>query len=442
MSGQSHSPSYDFDVIQQQCDFIGEPQGNDLPALYGRKNAGRRRSLITSSSLEEAYKMKKKKKISRTMLRASTPRFKMNKKMKQPLRKQYVDPGVHFTTLTDTIEARIKSLTSIDMRNVDIKEVNELREKLNILEVNYCAWVSVCSSEALNHVQPYIDVSNTIMLYFPIKQPRISQDVLKLYKEFYYSNIVNATGLIAIPGYDELLNRTKENNKITPNIKDSIVLSEVCKPCNNLMYLDPKTTEWSCSICGKVTRDSASMQVSYTQSDCSSRTAAPYERLSHFKEFLSHVEGTESTIIPCTAIKAILHQCKLHRINPLLNPEKLTYIRTRQFLSITGYTHLYENITKIISIITKQRPPYFTLHERNQLTQMFKEIQKPFEKHKGKRKNFLSYAYTVYKCCQLLNLNRFFPYLPKFKSHKNTIASDQIWQKICNECGYEYSETD
>jgi hypothetical protein len=75
------------------------------------------------------------------------------------------------------------------------------------------------------------------------------------------------------------------------------------------------------------------------------------------------------------------------------------------------------------------------------LTQIFKEIQHPFEKHKGTRKNFLSYSYTTYKSCELLGYNEFLPLLPLLKAPQNLLKADAIWKKICEECKYEFIPT-
>jgi hypothetical protein len=79
--------------------------------------------------------------------------------------------------------------------------------------------------------------------------------------------------------------------------------------------------------------------------------------------------------------------------------------------------------------------------QRGQLTQLFKEIQEPFERHKGKRKNFLSYAYTTYKSCELLGMTQFLPMLPLLKADQNKLKADEIWEKICKDCRYEFVRT-
>ena len=72
---------------------------------------------------------------------------------------------------------------------------------------------------------------------------------------------------------------------------------------------------------------------------------------------------------------------------------------------------------------------------------MFNEIQKPFEKYKGKRKNFLSYAYTTYKSCELLGYTEFLPFLQLLKAPQNLKRADDLWELICQDLKYEFIKT-
>lgn len=133
--------------------------------------------------------------------------------------------------------------------------------------------------------------------------------------------------------------------------------------------------------------------------------------------------------------------CERYRINPITQPDKITYKLVRDFLKTTGYSHFYENIVQIISKLTKQPPRRFTAEQKEQLTHIFNEIQEPFQRHKGKRKNFLSYSYVTYKSCELLGLHHMLPLLPLLKIPQNLLDSDGIWKKICEDCQYEFIKT-
>ena len=121
----------------------------------------------------------------------------------------------------------------------------------------------------------------------------------------------------------------------------------------------------------------------------------------------------------------------------------MTYGFLRDALKAQGYAEYFENISQIRGIITQIEPKTFTEDQREKLERIFKEIQGPFEKHRGKRTNFLSYAYTTYKSCELLqgDFAEFLPMLPLLKAKKNLDAADQLWKKICKDLKYEFVPT-
>ena len=162
---------------------------------------------------------------------------------------------------------------------------------------------------------------------------------------------------------------------------------------------------------------------------------------SQFNEFISRLEGSERTVIPDALIKAEREFCKLYNYNPIKQPDKITYRFLREALKAKGFAEYFENISQIRGIITEQQPKRFTEEQKSNLERIFKEIQAPFEKHRGNRTNFLSYAYTTYKSCELLNYKEFLPMLPLLKAKKNLDAADALWKKICNELQYEFVPT-
>jgi hypothetical protein len=131
----------------------------------------------------------------------------------------------------------------------------------------------------------------------------------------------------------------------------------------------------------------------------------------------------------------------MYDIDPAKEPEKMTYNRVRGFLKDIKYSHFYENISQIIERLTGTKTKRFSMKQRSALTLRFKELQEPFERHRGNRKNFLSYSYTIYKLCELLGMDEFLGRLPLLKAHKNLLAADHIWEKICIDLGYEYIPT-
>ena len=216
-----------------------------------------------------------------------------------------------------------------------------------------------------------------------------------------------------------------------------------CDECSGDLVFDHRTGTTACRFCGvsRVGGLGLGVQQTFADSQASSRTAAPYERLSHFKEFIARLEGSERTEIPQVVIHTLLQQCLMHRIDPLKEPERVTYTFVRTALQRTGYCMFFENSAQLISLLTKRPPRRFLEEEKQQLTAIFREIQAPFEKHKGKRKNFLSYSFTLYKICELLGMREVLPFLPLLKAPSNLLAADILWQKICQDLKYEFVRT-
>lgn len=113
----------------------------------------------------------------------------------------------------------------------------------------------------------------------------------------------------------------------------------------------------------------------------------------------------------------------------------------RVFLQTLRYARYFENIPQIIWRITRQTPIIFSAQQKENLIGIFKEIQEPFERHKGDRKNFLSYSYTIWKICELLGYNQFMPMLQLLKAPQNLLRADAIWQLICKDLKYEFIPT-
>jgi hypothetical protein len=217
----------------------------------------------------------------------------------------------------------------------------------------------------------------------------------------------------------------------------------VCATCNGELIFDHRTGSTTCTMCG-VSRAGGmglGVQQTFADSQASSRTAAPYERIAHFKEFIARLEGTERTEIPEVVVNTLLLQCAMHRIDPIREHERVTYTFVRGALQRTGFCQFFENTTQLIGLLTKRQSRRFTDEEKAQLTRIFREIQVPFERHKGKRKNFLSYSFTLYKLCELLGMREFLPYLPLLKAPANLLAADALWEKICHDLDYEFVRT-
>ena len=161
-----------------------------------------------------------------------------------------------------------------------------------------------------------------------------------------------------------------------------------------------------------------------------------YKRINHFNEWLSQIQGKESTEIPDDVFDSIIIEIKKEKIT---DPRKLTYDKMKEILKKLKSNKYYEHIAYIINKINGLPPPHFPPEIEEKLRSMFKEIQGPFLKHCPKhRKNFLSYSYVLFKFCELLELDAFLKHFPLLKSRDKLHQQDLIFKQICADLGWSF----
>lgn len=161
-----------------------------------------------------------------------------------------------------------------------------------------------------------------------------------------------------------------------------------------------------------------------------------YKRINHFNEWISQVQGKESTDIPEDIFEKILAEIKKEHIS---DTKKISHSKMREILKKLRYNKYYEHINYIINRINGQPTPHFPPEVEEKLRAMFKQIQPAFLKHCPKeRKNFLSYSYVLYKFFQLLGMDEYLRYFPLLKSREKIFAQEVIWKSICQELNWEF----
>lgn len=161
-----------------------------------------------------------------------------------------------------------------------------------------------------------------------------------------------------------------------------------------------------------------------------------YKRINHLNEWISQIQGKESTDIPTEIYDRILLEIKKQRIT---NMAEITTTKIKEILKRLSLNKYYEHVPHIMNRLNGTPGISFTPEIEEKLRQMFKMIQIPFFKHAPKnRKNFLSYSYTIHKCLQLLELDEYLKYFPLLKSREKTFQMDEVWQKICQELSWQF----
>lgn len=227
-----------------------------------------------------------------------------------------------------------------------------------------------------------------------------------------------------------------EPNHIKSNNNNSL---DTCQLCDTQLLLLLQEGLMICNTCGyqELLLVEQNRPV-YRQANKESSHQS-YKRINHFNEWVSQIQGKESTDIPDEIFERIVQEIKKEKIR---DTGKLSYNKMREILKKLKYNKYYEHIYYIIYRLNGISPPNFSPELEERLRNMFKEIQGPFLKHcPEKRKNFLSYSYVLFKFCQLLEKDEYLKHFSLLKSREKLHVQDQIWKKICEEVNWEYIQS-
>ena len=212
--------------------------------------------------------------------------------------------------------------------------------------------------------------------------------------------------------------------------------SDECELCGEDMIFSQNEATLYCTGCGCV-------EFILIDSDRPSYKDPPressyyaYKRINHFNELLAQFQAKESTEIPDETFGQILGELKKQRITDTTN---IKYRAMRDILRKLKLNRLYDHIPHIINRLNGYNTPVMDRETEEKLRHMFKEIQPSFQKHCPKnRRNFLSYAYVLYKFCELLELDEFLANFPLLKNRDKLYQQSKIWQKICEDMRWEF----
>ena len=164
-----------------------------------------------------------------------------------------------------------------------------------------------------------------------------------------------------------------------------------------------------------------------------------YKKINHLNEWLAQFQAKETTDISPAVLDQIKQELRKERITDMskLKPSKLKDIIKKLKLN-----RCYDHVAHILNRLNGISAPVLSREVEEKLRYMFKEIQFSFVKHcPKKRSNFLSYSFVLYKFCELLELDDYLPCFPLLKSREKLYMQDKIWQKICEDMGWEFIRT-
>lgn len=211
-----------------------------------------------------------------------------------------------------------------------------------------------------------------------------------------------------------------------------------CKGCGKkyTMIFDEVTSEDVCTECG-YTSFVLGEEVGFKEEqEMDKNIVYSYKRDNHFNEWISQFQAKESTTVPGEVIEQLKCEFKKQKIKDL---SEITHEKVKALLKKLDKSKYYEHVPYITTMLNGIQPPTMPQVLEDKLRIMFYKIQAPFEKHKPvKRKNFLSYSYTLYKMCELLGEDDYLPCFPLLKSKEKLYVQDVIWEKICRELNWEF----
>lgn len=161
-----------------------------------------------------------------------------------------------------------------------------------------------------------------------------------------------------------------------------------------------------------------------------------YKRINHFNEWLAQFQAKESTDIPEEVFQSIVDELKKERI---LNSSNIKPTKIKEILKKLKCSNYYDHVPYILNRINGKNAAVMSREIEEKLRYMFKEIQPSFQRHcPSGRSNFLSYAYVLYKFCELLELDEYLLCFPLLKNRDKLYNQDKIWKLICADMGWEF----
>lgn len=214
-----------------------------------------------------------------------------------------------------------------------------------------------------------------------------------------------------------------------------------CEFCNSPnTHEDFRQSDVICSDCGRC-QSYIGDELTYKEEQESTEIvfSNAYKRDNHLNEWILQFQGKESTSIPPEVLEQLRIELKKEKIQSL---NLITPTKVKSLLRKLRYSKYYEHATYIANSLSGIKPPTMSEALDTKIRQMFREIQEPFEKHcPPSRSNFLSYAYVIYKFCELLGEDEYLPYFPLLKSKEKLAQQDTIWRKMCKELQWEFIQT-
>ena len=332
-----------------------------------------------------------------------------------------------------------------EIRNLE-KEIKRIKNGENELEYITNVWDLVYDNKPKPFAESKVEVKNAGIVSCALKRkemetltdvktkPMTKKRKFKALEDLTIIKIDNRAEIM-----DEYLARTDRSHRVDLTDKDAMITQ--CNDCGseNLNLNDEHLTV--CEDCGVVHYTSGTQEITLgfkeTQ-DMDSFTTFAYKRVNHFTEHILNMQAEQHTTIPDEIYETIRQEMKKERISVT----QLTEQKIRMYLKKNGLNKYYEHAYLIIDWLNGRSPPKIDEVLKEELFNMFREVQEPYDRHRPKeRTNFFNYRWLLRKFFELLERDEFLPYCPPLKSDEKNEKQDQIWKKICEDLKWEFIPT-
>lgn len=358
-----------------------------------------------------------------------------------------VDNTKEISTLDDI---HINSIKKFEAKNKRIEEITEQINKLNIISMTDISWLSnveikeqikdytseLDKLNSENELDYYENVGEILFNYYDIVNQNVGVKQInpKKYTILEALNIEmdNSNSIGEYKDKSKLVNEylAITDNKYINHIDGEFTNSK-CINCNNEMTNLVQEALIVCLNCGYQDVLLAEQNRPIMLYDKKDGIHYSYKRINHFREWISQIQGKESTDIPNEVFERILNELKKEKIT---DTTKLTPKFMRTILKKLRTHKYYEHTAYIINRINGIPPPQFSPELEQNLSNMFMQTQPLFIKYApANRLNFISYSYILHKFFLILDMPEYLALFPLLKSRQKIAQNEEVFKKICKE---------
>jgi hypothetical protein len=161
-----------------------------------------------------------------------------------------------------------------------------------------------------------------------------------------------------------------------------------------------------------------------------------YQRISHFNDLINQLLSRQTRLADPTVIMEVKSRALALREETAC----LTGLDVRRHLKALGRGRHYDQAWLIASHLSHFSSSLFLPYKLEPtLRRMFKQVQRPFERHKKARKSFLNFRYVLYQFLRALGLEATAAAsIPILKSRCRLREHDRIYCAICADLAWDF----